>query len=88
MELLSTGVEDRNKGSGRKEEGGVGEMLGAYNVKVLHRRAFFRITEELLMYSLSEKLIINLWGVCLSYKLQTTFPSMNMPPIFTHSEEC
>jgi len=32
------------------------------------------------MYSLSEKLIINLWGVCLSCKLQSTFPSMNMPP--------
>ena len=41
MELLSTGVEERNKGSRRKKEGSVGKMLGAYNIRVLHCRAFF-----------------------------------------------
>ena len=40
MELLSTGVEERNKGSGRKKERGVGKMLGACNIRVLHCRAF------------------------------------------------
>jgi len=45
MELLSTGVEERKKGSGRKKErkkeGCVGKMLGACNIRVLHCRAFF-----------------------------------------------
>lgn len=41
MELLSTGVEERNKGSGRKKEEGVGKMLGAYNMRLLHCRALF-----------------------------------------------
>jgi len=41
MELLSTGVEERKKGSGRKKEGGAGKILGAYNIRVLHYRAFF-----------------------------------------------
>jgi hypothetical protein len=62
-------------------------MLGAYYIRVLHCRAFFHITEELLMYSLSEKLIIKFWGVCLSCKLQPTFPSMNGLPIFTDRGE-
>jgi len=81
MELLSTGVEERNKGSGRKKEMSVGKILGACYVRGFSLQGFFvHITEELLMYSLSGKLIINVWGVCLSYKLQTTFPSMNTSP--------
>ena len=79
MEVMSIEVEER-----KKEE----QMLGSYHIRFLHCRALFHIIEELLMYSLSEKLIIKFWGVCLSYKVQTSFPSMNRLPIFTDGGKC
>jgi len=42
MELLSTGVEERNKGSGRKKERrDVRKMLGAYNIRGSSLQGFF-----------------------------------------------
>jgi hypothetical protein len=53
-------------------------MLAVYCTRVLHYRAFFSTTEELLQCSVTEKFVINFLGACLCYKLKTTLPEMNI----------